>query len=257
MIYEIKDHEIHSPRVTRKRRARMQRILAAALDVAREEGRDALTLQRVAERLDVTPAALYRYFASKDALVAELQRSVITWLAEATVERIEAASDYAAEFAPGDRALLDVVITALTFEHFASTAPIEFGLLSMYLSTPEFALPQREAAQVFNAAWNSLDGLAQRIDTASDHDALSPGSATGRALALYAGLQGAAQTNKLMRSAPDRIDPTRIALDLVRSLLVGWGADAGLVDRFAADARSHGFTDPKGSVDDLLEAAGA
>jgi len=234
----------------------MQRILATALDVAREEGRDALTLQRVAERLDVTPAALYRYFASKDALVAELQRSVIAWLAEATVERIEAASEYAAELAPGDRALLDVIITALTFEHFASTAPIEFGLLSMYLSTPEFALPQREAAQVFRAAWGSLDGLAQRIETASHHGVLSRGSASNRALALWAGLQGAAQTHKLMRSAPDRIDPTRIALDLVRSLLVGWGAKASLVDLFAEDARSLGFTDPKGSVDDLLEAAG-
>jgi AcrR family transcriptional regulator len=258
MVLEINDAEAHSPRVARKRRARMQSILAAALEVAREEGRDALTLQRVAERLDVTPAALYRYFASKDALVAELQRSVITWLAEETRGRIDAAASFArdTELETGERALLNVLVTALTFEHFARTAPVEFGLLSMHLSAPEFALPEREALQVFRAAWSSLEDLAGHIETAAAHGALSSGEARDRALALWAGLQGVVQTRKLARSAAGRIDPTRIALGLVTSLLEGWGADPAMVSRLMDDARSRGFAEPAASLGELLEAAG-
>jgi len=273
MVLEIEEAAAHSPRVARKRRARMQSILAAALEVAREEGRHALTLQRVAERLEVTPAALYRYFASKDALVAELQRSVITWLAEETRGRIAASAAFArdAGFGPGERALLDVVVTALTFEHFARTAPVEFGLLSMHLSAPEFALPEHEALQVFRAAWSSLDDLAAHIETAMAHGALSAkgsagGSASGtaggvageasdRALTLWAGLQGVVQMRKLARSAADRIDPTRIAHGLASALLVGWGARPAVAGRVVGIARDEGLAEWSGSTIDFLESA--
>jgi AcrR family transcriptional regulator len=44
-------------------------VLDAGIETADEDGLDAVTLRRVAERLSVTPMALYRHVASKDDLL--------------------------------------------------------------------------------------------------------------------------------------------------------------------------------------------
>jgi len=45
------------------------KVLAVALELADAEGLEALSFRRLAGRLDVTPMALYRYVASKEALL--------------------------------------------------------------------------------------------------------------------------------------------------------------------------------------------
>lgn len=57
-------------RVARKRGRRVQQILAVAAELFGERGYDAVNLDDVAERLDVTKGSLYYYFASKDELAA-------------------------------------------------------------------------------------------------------------------------------------------------------------------------------------------
>ncbi|GLZ43924.1 TetR family transcriptional regulator [Actinomycetospora sp. NBRC 106375] len=57
-------------RVARKRGRRIQQILAVAAELFGERGYDAVNLDDVAERLDVTKGSLYYYFASKDELAA-------------------------------------------------------------------------------------------------------------------------------------------------------------------------------------------
>ena len=49
-----------------------ERILDAALDVARRDGLDALSMRRIAQELDVWPMSLYRYFHDKDELLDAL-----------------------------------------------------------------------------------------------------------------------------------------------------------------------------------------
>jgi AcrR family transcriptional regulator len=51
--------------------ARLSRdlVLAAGLEIANEDGLEAVTLRRIAERLSVTPMALYRHVAAKDDLL--------------------------------------------------------------------------------------------------------------------------------------------------------------------------------------------
>ena len=48
-------------------------ILEVALGIFRREGSAGLTLRAVADRMGWTPAALYRYFASKDELLAAIR----------------------------------------------------------------------------------------------------------------------------------------------------------------------------------------
>jgi AcrR family transcriptional regulator len=56
-------------RVERKRGRRIQEILATAAALFGERGYDAVSVEDVADRLDVTKGSLYYYFPSKDELV--------------------------------------------------------------------------------------------------------------------------------------------------------------------------------------------
>src|SRR5512143_1528659 len=56
-------------RLERKRGRRIQQIVTVAAELFGARGYDAVSLDDVAERLDVTKGSLYYYFASKDELV--------------------------------------------------------------------------------------------------------------------------------------------------------------------------------------------
>jgi AcrR family transcriptional regulator len=56
-------------RLERRRGRRMQEILTAAAELFGERGYEAVSLEDVADRLDVTKGSLYYYFASKEELV--------------------------------------------------------------------------------------------------------------------------------------------------------------------------------------------
>jgi AcrR family transcriptional regulator len=58
-----------SERLERKRGRRIAEILSTAAELFGERGYDAVSLEDVADRLDVTKGSLYYYFASKDELV--------------------------------------------------------------------------------------------------------------------------------------------------------------------------------------------
>jgi AcrR family transcriptional regulator len=58
------------------------RILDAALDVFSEHGFEGSSLQEIADRLELTKAALYYYFRSKDELLEALVEPAITGLNE-------------------------------------------------------------------------------------------------------------------------------------------------------------------------------
>ena len=51
-----------------------QRILATAREIARTEGWSAVTLRKIADRIEYTHAALYSYFANKEQLLLEVLR---------------------------------------------------------------------------------------------------------------------------------------------------------------------------------------
>jgi len=257
MLHGVSDLDAarHSPHVAQKRRTRTRRILRAALEVVRVEGRNGLTLKRVAEQQGLTTAALYRYFPSKDALVAELQRAVIVALAEVTRERVDSADKVAiAEgFDVEERALLAVVVSGYVFEEFSRRAPMEFGILSNDLSTPEYTLPDREAGMVFSAAWDALSDLAVRLGQGEQCGVLCAGESSERAVALWAGLQGVVQTRKLTRGSPGRIDATRVAKSLVSTLLIGWGAGSTKIQRVVQLVQKRELSSLVGATLDLFD----
>lgn len=69
MRQAVADSRPASERVARKRGRRIREILTTAAELFGERGYDGVSLEDVAERLDVTKSSLYYYFSSKDELV--------------------------------------------------------------------------------------------------------------------------------------------------------------------------------------------
>src|SRR5258708_7328618 len=75
----------------REREATQQAILQAALEIAAEEGWQAVTIRRVAERIEYSPSAIYKYFEDKEdilrtLLLQEFQQMVVVLERVATQE---------------------------------------------------------------------------------------------------------------------------------------------------------------------------
>jgi AcrR family transcriptional regulator len=62
--------EVPVSRVARRRDRKVADILTAAADVLAERGFHGMSLDEIADRLDLTKASLYHYFPSKEALVS-------------------------------------------------------------------------------------------------------------------------------------------------------------------------------------------
>ena len=65
---------IESPAERRRIKVR-ERILSAAERVFAAEGAEGLSIRRLAQKIDYSPAAIYKYFGSKDELVDELKEA--------------------------------------------------------------------------------------------------------------------------------------------------------------------------------------
>ncbi|MDJ0920415.1 MAG: TetR/AcrR family transcriptional regulator [Henriciella sp.] len=73
-----------SPAERRRHKVRT-RILSAAETVLASDGVDGLSIRRLAEKIDYSPSAIYKYFGSKDELVFELKEAFF----EKILERID------------------------------------------------------------------------------------------------------------------------------------------------------------------------
>ena len=64
-------------------------LVAAAVELARSGGPDAVVLREVARRLQVSPAAMYRHFPDRDALLGEVARIARGDLARRMQDEVE------------------------------------------------------------------------------------------------------------------------------------------------------------------------
>lgn len=224
-----------SGRASRRKR-RADDILDTARALVAAEGLEALTLHRIARELGLVPAALYRYFASKDALLAELQRRTILSLHE----QFRAARDQAAARAVEARlearaaALAPLFGATQLYLDLPQRAREHFGLISVMLADPRPLVADDEAAKTAPALMAFLGDVRSLVAKAAEVGAISKGDSFDRTLLLWSSLQGVAQLGKISRFAPERFDVQRLGTSALSALLSGWGADARNVERAKA-----------------------
>ena len=236
----------------------MREILQAALALACEGGLDNLTLHRLAGRMGRSVAAVYRYFPSREAVIAELQRLIATHIrlitedAQADLSKRADRENWDAQ----DRSLAAIITSGLAYETFARHAPHEFGLATRYLSIPDYVLPERDATHIFEVTGNSLDLLAGLIERATQQGCLSEGNPRDRAVMFWAALQGSIDTLKIVRRGGWTPAPS-LTRDMMVNLITGWGANAHALAKLTNKLVNEHRVTIRREVCDLITESGA
>jgi AcrR family transcriptional regulator len=200
------------------------RILEAATEMVAAGGFEGLSMTKLAEAVDYTPGALYRYFASKDALLSKLVARIL--------EDIGAMLDHAVALLPASASPLARLFAVVqAYAAFARLEPHRFGLLAMTMAEPRVLLREPgDAEPVVRVVLTALQRLADPLARAVELELVDDGDLSERTLCLFALLQGVLQLQKQTRYAPAVLDVERLAVRGTRSLLLGWGAKARTVD---------------------------
>ncbi len=144
-------------RRTKLREATRQEILAAAWDVAREQGLGSITLREIANRIGMQPPSLYTHFPSKMAIYDAMYR-------QGWEDYLAAVRQTEATLPASPRAALATV--AAGFFDFALAEPTRAQLMNQRL-IPGF-IPTPEAYAPAVAALDRLGQLLNRLGAASD-----------------------------------------------------------------------------------------
>ncbi len=215
------------PRIAKRREAKSTAILDAAMRIAVREGVDSLTLQGLAAALDVAVGAIYRYFPSKDAVLAGLQGQAIARLEESLAARDARCTELITQRKMRERgaALLRLLAAADAYATMGREHPTHFRLFSLMLADTHTLVRDAEGAGVLAAARPVLERVGMQFAGATYARAVGPGSPAERAVLYWAGLHGVLQLAKLDRLQPGLFDVNRRLPAMASTLLRGWGAD--------------------------------
>lgn len=207
-----------------RRAIRTQEILDTARALVAQEGLEGLTVHRLAKVMGYAPAALYRYFPSKEALVVELQCQSLTAYAERFSERFEQV-EARTELSPKPRALLALIEAASLYSELSTERPDAFRLICFAVGDPRVLVADDAAEKVLEAAMVLLQAVSLRFSRAEKAGALNDAaSAMDRAVLFWTSVHGVLQLKKLSRVQPQALDPGRLGAEVVSALLRGWGA---------------------------------
>ena len=177
----------------RQRRQTLAEIKARAMDQVAEGGAGAVSLNAIARAMGMSPAALYRYFDSRDALLAELVVDAYGSLADALRQ--------AADGAAGGGASDVLVAVAHAYRDWALAHPNAYLLIFQTSSGSGLDLdPDRTVA----AAQRSMDVFLGAL----------AGAGAGDAGPLDPDLAGQIESWAQRSQAP-HLPPTRLHLGLV------------------------------------------
>lgn len=211
-------------RRSKRRDDRSEAILDAAMRLVEEHGLEALTLARVADALGYVTTAIYRYFPSKDALLAALQRRAIGEIQAHFDARIAALRERAHKAQPATLALACLLEVAELYVALPASHPRSWHFVAILLGDPRPLLSDEEAARTAPLLTAFLAAMGALFEQAAQDKALQPGSAAERVLAYWAALHGAACMEKMRRIAPALPSAGEIGRGAARSLLTSWGA---------------------------------
>lgn len=216
--------EVRTPR-ERRHDENLRRILDAAMLMVEKGGLEALSINQLAEAVDYTPGALYRYFGSKDALLSRLVIRVL----EDVRRRLDLAR---ALLPPTSSPLARVLVLVHGYRAFARTEPQRFGMVAMTLAEPRVLLREPgDAEPVALTMMAAMQPLAEALAAAARAGQLAEGDVAERTVTVFALVQGLLQMHKPSRYAPAILDVERLLVQGTRALLLGWGAKAKLLDR--------------------------
>ena len=201
--------------------------------VLAEEGFDALTMARLADELDLSAGALYRYFESKDALVVALQGRAIAQIGQ-QLRHARAGWQSDLPDCSATASLCELLATAGFYLDLGRKEPRLQRLVSHTLGDPRQLVDDVEAARAAPDLQALLTEVSALFARAAEARAIDEGDALARTILYWSSLHGATLVGKLARLAPEPtatwLEGNERIFELARTLLRGWGAQRDAVD---------------------------
>jgi AcrR family transcriptional regulator len=229
----MSDHEPRPSRRQERRSQTVQEIKSLAMQQISVGGPDAVTLSGIVREMKMSPAALYRYFASRDALLADLVVDAYNDFADSVLESAGDRSDPA-------RHLSDVLNGARTW---ALANPNAYRLVfQTSIGSGQEVAPER----TIPAASRSMTTIVEAIAAVAERGSAAGSDDTDPNAPLDGALEAWAERSELTRY-PRRVLLLGLAawtrLHGIMSLELGGhlpatGIDAGLL--YAAEVATIG-----------------
>lgn len=211
----------------RRRAARTEAILDAAMRIVIEEGPRGLAMRALATELDLTPGAVYRYFDGKDAIVAALgHRTLGRYSRALDAAEMQARELGRAQLPEASAALYALLARTWCFWDLSVTDPGGWRLINLFLVDPRRLVTGAAHDRFMAAVSVQIQRVAALSDAAVAAGALAPGDPVQRALIIAANLNGSLQYLKMAATSPVPFRPDQILRGALNAMLLGWGADA-------------------------------
>ena len=195
-------------RQERDRLAVRQAILSAAREMFVSDGYRNISMRKVAERIEYSPAAIYSYFPSKDDIFFALAEEGFRLLADRVTTTIDGLPE------PYER----VRAALWAFYEFSKAHPEYFELMFTDRSVPSLN-QDFHRLQFFHELLTRLEGdIFACVERGQFSTGVEPGAAMH---VLWAGMLGAASINLAQRLAPGE-DPDALAHDVLEAVLSGF-----------------------------------
>jgi AcrR family transcriptional regulator len=202
-------------RQEREREAVARAILDAARELFVVEGYQNVSIRKIAERIEYSPAAIYGYFPSKD--------DIFFALAEEGFHLLFA---HAADAGPDGDPVADVRRSFWNLYEFSRRHPEYYALMFVDRSVPRISRDWER----FGFVREMKKAVAQRIQRAIDEGAFPPGTQPDVVFSiLVAAVHGATVMRLCDRLAPGA-DADALARDTLEAALAG--LRAGIVHTF-------------------------
>jgi AcrR family transcriptional regulator len=196
-------------RQQRERDRIREAILAAARDLFVTEGYRNVSMRKIAERIEYSPAAIYSYFPSKDDIFFALAEEGFRLLADAGLAAATPTADPLERLRHG----------LLAFYEFSKSHPEYFELMFVDRSVPSLS----QDFQRFEFFQDTTARAEADITACIERGVFAAGLNPAAALhVLWVGMLGAATIGLAQRLAPGE-DPDALAHDLLETMLAGFG----------------------------------
>ena len=189
-----------------------QRIQQAILDAARDlfiaEGYQHVSMRKIADRIEYSPAAIYSYFPGKDDIFFALAAEGFRILADGVLAAVRDVADPLERLRQGLRA----------FYQFSKSNPEYFALMFLDRSVPSLSQDFQRFEFFQQTTARAETDVRACMERGQFSTALDPAAALH---VLWAGVLGAAAIGLARRLAPGE-DPDALAHDVLESMLAGF-----------------------------------
>lgn len=216
-------------RAESRRELKTEAMLARAMEILEADGLEGLTLQRVAQAMGLVTTAIYRYFPSKDALMAALQRRAVRVIAAHFQSELAAVGPRLEKATPETASLALLLAMADLYFALPVARPEEWRFVALLLGDPRQLLSEAETAKTAPLLEGFLRDMEALFARAAKTKALDDGDASERVFAFWSALHGAHCLDKVRRVSKAAPSVEAIGRLTALALLSSWGATSARI----------------------------